>query len=469
VELSAGQIAAVTGGAVVAGDPAARACSWANDSRALEPGACFVAIVDARDGHAFVPDAFARGATVALVTRDVGVDVTVPAGAALVRVTDALPALAALGRAARDVLARATVVGITGSSGKTGTKDLLAAALARTVTVHASHLSFNNEIGLPLTLLGAPSSVEAVVLEMGARFPGNIRDLCAIARPGVAVVTNIGTAHGGLLGGPDGVARVKGELLEALPADGLAVLPADDPATPVLAPRTTARVLRAGTDVRTADVRVADLELDAELRVRFTLGSPWGSGPVRLALHGAHHATNAALAATVALASGVPFDDVVAGLEGVGPLTGRMRVVRAASGALLVDDAYNANPGSMAAALDALAGWHGRGRRIAVLGDMLELGDDAPAAHADLGARAAAGHVDVLVAVGPAAATLAAAARHAPEPIGAVTEVADAPEAVAAVRALAPGADDAVLVKASHSLGLELVVAELESEAGAVG
>jgi UDP-N-acetylmuramoyl-tripeptide--D-alanyl-D-alanine ligase len=458
MELSAQQIAAITGGDVVDGNPNAIARSWSNDSRALEPGACFVALVDERDGHEFVADAFARGASVALVTRAVAF--APRAGAATVRVDDAFRALAALGRAARDSVTGATVVGVTGSSGKTGTKDLLAAALARKFVVHASHLSFNNEIGLPLTLLGAPPGVEAIVLEQGARFPGNIRDLCAISRPDVGVITNIGTAHSGLLGGVAGVAQVKGELLEALPATGMAVLPADDPATPGLAARTEAVVLRVGTDAR-ADVRVTDVVLDAELRVRFGLHSQWGSGPVRLALHGEHHAGNAALAATVALARGVPFDEVVAGLATVAPLAGRMRVLRAASGAQLIDDAYNANPASTAGALDALAALPGPGRRIAVLGDMLELGADSEAAHAAIGTRSAARHVDVLIAAGPESAALAAAARDANPPVPVVVEVADAAAAAAAVEAAAPGPGDAVLVKGSHAIGLELVVESL--------
>jgi UDP-N-acetylmuramoyl-tripeptide--D-alanyl-D-alanine ligase len=458
MELSARQIAAITGGDLADGDLNAVARSWSNDSRALEPDACFVALIDERDGHEFVGDAFARGASVALVTRAVAV--APPAGAATIRVDDGLRALAALGRAARDALTGATVVGVTGSSGKTGTKDLLAAALARKFVVHASHLSFNNEIGLPLTLLGAPRGVEAVVLEQGARFPGNIRDLCAISRPDVGVITNIGTAHSGLLGGPAGVAQVKGELLDALPANGLAVLPADDPATPGLAARTDASVLRVGTDAH-ADVRVTDVVMDPELRVRFELHSQWGSGPVQLALHGAHHGGNAALAATVALARGVPFDDVVAGLATVAPLVGRMRVLRAASGARLIDDAYNANPASTAGALDALAAWPGPGRRVAVLGDMLELGDDSEAAHATVGTQAAACHVDVLIAVGSESAALAMAARAAAPPVPVVIEVADAQAARAAVEAVLPGPEDAVLVKGSHAIGLELVVDSL--------
>jgi len=255
-----------------------------------------VALVDVRDGHDFVGDAFARGATVALVTR--AVPDPPPAGAAIVQVADAFAALAALGVAARERLGAAVVVGITGSSGKTGTKDLTAGALGRTFRVHASPGSFNNEIGLPVTLLGAPATTEALVLEMGARFPGNIAELCAIARPDVGVITNVGMSHAGLLGGPEGIARVKGELLEALTADGVAVLDAGDAATPGLVARTAARVLTVGVDLPADAVIAPDLvasrvTLDGELRPSFVLESPWGSGTIHLVVRGAHQVVNA--------------------------------------------------------------------------------------------------------------------------------------------------------------------------------
>ncbi len=464
MELTAREIAEITGSTSVVGDAFARARSWSNDTRVLARGACFVALVDSRDGHEFVGDAFARGATIALVTRDVATPP--PAGAAIVTVDDAFRALAALGAAARERLAGALVVGITGSSGKTGTKDLTAGALGRKFHTHASPGSFNNEIGLPFTLLGAPAATEAVVLEMGARFPGNIADLCAIARPDVGVITNIGLSHAGLLGGSAGIAQVKGELLEALAADGLAVLDAGDLATPALARRTAAPVLMVGVAGQfpadmTPDVVASRVELDTELRPSFVLQSTWGSGTVRLGVRGAHQVVNASLAGAAALARGVPFDDVAAGLAAVGPAPGRMDVQRTPAGALLIDDAYNANPASMAAALRALERVGTAGRTVAVVGDMLELGEATQAEHARVGELAAEVEVDVLIAVGDAMTSAARAARAATTAVPLVLEVPDAASALDAVRSLDVRADDVVLVKGSHAVGLELVVAGL--------
>jgi UDP-N-acetylmuramoyl-tripeptide--D-alanyl-D-alanine ligase len=453
VEVTARGLATLAGGSLVAGDPDARVTSFTIDSRALEPGACFVALVAERDGHTFVADAFARGAHVALVTRDVGAH-----SGAIVRVDDAFGALARLGRAARDRLDDAIVVGITGSAGKTGTKDLTAAALAAKVHVHASPGSYNNEAGVPLTLLTAPSVTEALVLEMGARAHGDIAALCAIARPTVGVITNVGLAHAGPLGGRAGVARVKGELLEALDVHGLAVLDADDPETAGLAARTPARVLLVSPGGGPgADVRAHDVTLDAELRPTFSIESPWGSGRVALAVRGAHQVTNASLAAAVALARGVAFDDVAAGLATVPPARWRMEVERTEEGVVVLDDAYNANPSSMAVALEALTGVDAPGRRVAVLGEMRELGELSEREHAALGVMVGASAVDMLVTVGPEAAPLAAAARTAGV---AVTEVSDAAAALEAVRGfVVPG--DAVLVKGSRAVGLELVATAL--------
>lgn len=463
--MTAAELARIAGGSVVAGASDARVTSFAIDSRVVEPGACFVAIVADRDGHAFVPDAFARGARVALVTdsREHQVPTT---DRAVVRVDDAFAALAELGRAARSALGDdVVVVGITGSAGKTGTKDLTAAALAPALAVHASPGSYNNEAGVPLTLLDAPSGTQALVLEMGARALGDIATLCAVAGPTVGVITNIGLAHAGPLGGRAGVARVKGELLEALDASGTAVLDAGDPATPGLAARTAATVLRVavdGTDVDTAvdagvDVRAADVVLDADLRPRFTLSSPWGSGEVALAVRGTHQVVNASLAATVALAHGVPFAAVVAGLAAVQPAPWRMEVARTADGVVVLDDAYNANPSSMVAALEALARVDVSGRRVAVLGEMRELGELSAPEHAALGDLVAATAVDALVVVGPEAAPLAEHARAAGV---SVTEVADAAAALDAVSGFVHRGD-AVLVKGSRAVGLELVATAL--------
>ncbi len=276
------------------------------------------------------------------------------------------------------------------------------------------------------------------------------------------MITNIGLAHAGSLGGREGVARVKGELLEALPAAGTAVLDAGDPATPGLAARTSATVLlvSAGPVVASsaaADVRATDVVLDAELRPRFTLSTPWGSGPIALAVRGAHQVVNASLAAAVALSHGAPFADVAAGLAGVAPAPWRMEVARSADGVVVLDDAYNANPSSMAAALEALARVEVSGRRIAVLGEMLELGEFSVPEHATLGDLVGATSVDALVAVGPEAAPLAEHARAAGV---AVTEVPDAATALDAITGFVHDGD-AVLVKGSRAVGLELVATAL--------
>lgn len=450
MHLTLAEIASITGGRAVGRD--AVVSGFAFDSRSLSRGEGFAALRDLRDGHDFVGDAFARGAALALVER-----VPRDVDGALVVVADVRRALLDLARAVRERLPDAAVIGITGSAGKTSTKDLTAAAIGAALRVHASAASFNNEIGLPITLLGAPPDTEALVLEMGARFAGNITELCAIARPGIGVITHIGLAHAEHLGGRGGVARVKGELLEALPADGLAVLNAECEHTAAQRSRTAARVVTVGIDA-VADVRVSEVRVDAELRATFRLDSPWGTAPeVSLAVRGEHQVLNAAQAATVALHLGVAPAAVVAALGGAGTADWRMQLGTSPAGVLVLNDAYNASPTAVAAALDALGHLDPPGRRIAVLGEMLELGAAAPVEHARVGELAAASGVDLLIAVGPGAAPIAhAAATRGVE----VRAVADAEAAAAVVLAVAePG--DAVLVKASRAVGLERVAEAL--------
>jgi UDP-N-acetylmuramoyl-tripeptide--D-alanyl-D-alanine ligase len=256
-------------------------------------------------------------------------------------------------------------------------------------------------------------------------------------------------------------------LLEALDAGGLAVLDAGDDTSAGLATRTAARVILVGVESEVGeygslDVLATDVVLDAELRPAFTLRTAWGTGPVSLEVRGAHHVANASLAAAVALASGVAFDDVAASLASVAPAPGRMAVARARSGALVIDDAYNANPMSTAAALRALAHVAVQGRRVAVLGEMLELGEHGDAEHARIGALAAELGIDALVAVGDGAVTLAAAAHEAAAPVPRVLSVTDAVAALAVARELV-GGEDAVLVKGSRRVGLELVAEGLRT------
>src|ERR687897_154885 len=401
MRLTAKQIAEATGGKL-RGPSGAVADSYAIDTRRLDAGGCFFALVGDRDGNDFVEDAWTRGATVAVVSRP---PKRVPAGHAVVRVPDSLVALEALGRHARHRLPASTVVGITGSAGKTATKNLLAGALGATHRVHASPASFNNEAGVPLTLLAADEDTEVVVTEMGARFAGNIAELCAIAEPQVGVITHIGMAHAGLLGGREGIARVKGELLESLDRDGTAIL-------------------------------------DDELRPRFQLVTPWGRTRVCLAVRGERQAVNAAMAAAAALELGAPLEQVAEGLSHAVTAAWRMDVTRT---------------------VRHLA--EGK-RRIAVLGEMLELGDHARAEHQKIGRLAVASQVDVVIAVGNGARPIADGARWAGNGGAQVIEVDDADRAVMAVAALA-GPGDAVLVKASRAVGLERVAEALTESVGA--
>ena len=470
MRLTLAEIAGAAGGQLLGGDPDTAVTSYSIDTRTLAPGALFVALRAERDGHDFVGDALDRGAAGALVSRHplaahaaaAGGTPPVPPGRGrgLVLVDDTAAALTALGRTARDRLAGVPVVGITGSTGKTSTKDLTAAALAPAGPVGASPTSFNNEIGVPLTLLSAPDGAAAVVAEMGARGVGHIATLAVVARPTIGVITNIGMAHAEFFGSREEVARAKGELIEALPGDGHAVLSADDDMTPGLRARTPAAVLTAGSSAG-ADLRVSAVELDDDLRPAFHLDTPWGSVDVPpLPVRGAHQVGNAALAVAVAVVAGVDLEAAVAGLAGALGSPLRMDLCRRADGLIVLNDSYNANPTSMAAAVEALAslGGQGRGRRFAVLGPMAELGPHGSAEHQRIGKLVAAAGVELLVAVG--APELAEGARAA----GA--EVAEVETAAAAVDVLAPRLrpGDAVLVKASRVVGLERVAAALLGE-----
>jgi UDP-N-acetylmuramoyl-tripeptide--D-alanyl-D-alanine ligase len=459
MRLSAAEVAAATNGEIVAGDSNTIVGSFTNDSRALaasprDADACFVALRDHRDGHDFVDAAFAAGAAGAIV-REVPAHLVHVSGRVLVRVADPGAALIALATAARSRLERLQVVGITGSTGKTSTKDLTAAAVGTGRVVHANPESFNNEIGLPLTVLGADELTEVLVTEMGARFAGNIAQLCAIARPSIGVVTNIGLAHAEHLGGPAGVLAVKGELLEALPATGLAVVDGDGPFVSQLAARTRARVLRCGSGPG-VDVRLTRCTLDDQLRASITAKTPWGPVQTRLSVRGQHQATNALFAIAVAGSLGVTPELIAAGLAAATGSRWRLELECRADGVTVLNDVYNANPTSMTAALHALAALPVGGRRIAVLGEMLELGAHAADAHAAVGELAGRLHIDVVIGVGAGGAAITAAA-------GAVEtrlDVADPEAALGAVRAMVePG--DAVLLKASRAVGLELVAGGL--------
>ncbi|MBU3689895.1 MAG: UDP-N-acetylmuramoylalanyl-D-glutamyl-2, 6-diaminopimelate--D-alanyl-D-alanine ligase [Acidimicrobiales bacterium mtb01] len=406
------------------------------DSRSLVPGRMFVPLVAERDGHEFVDDAVAHGAVAYLSSRPARADLV--DRIACIEVADTGEALMDAARWARTLLPAGTMaVGITGSVGKTTTKDLVAAAISSTKRTVASERSYNNEQGLPVTILNAPIDTEVLVLEMGMRGFGQIDLLCRIGRPAIGVVTRVGEAHTSLVGGLDGVARAKGELVEALPSFGVAVLNADDDRVIAMRSRTSARVLSYG-ESPTADVRIDGLSLDSEGRARFSVRTPDGSAAIRLALPGRHSASNAAAAVAVGVALGVPLDAMAEGLADARVSAHRSNAVRLASGATLLDDCYNANPTSMLAALDTLAALGSR-RRLAFLGLMAEL-DDPAEAHARVARRARELGIE-LVAVGTDL--------YGSNPVEVDT-------AIERLRAL--GSDDAALVKASRVAALERLV-----------
>ncbi|WP_108471918.1 UDP-N-acetylmuramoyl-tripeptide--D-alanyl-D-alanine ligase [Rhodanobacter thiooxydans] len=420
------------------------------DTRKLQPGDLFVAIRGERvDGHDYLAEAAARGAVAALVTRKV--DSALPQ--VLVNNAElALGDLASAVRAQRNV----RVVGITGSNGKTTVKTLVASILSRHGRTHVSAGNFNNELGLPLSLLAMPPDTEYAVFEMGAGKLGDIAYLAAIARPDIGLITLIAPAHLARMGSIEGVAETKGALYQALPADGIAIINADDAFASFFTGLAGARkVLRFGLD-QPADVGADIIEQRVD-GSRFVLSTPQGDAEVALPLPGRHNIANALAATAVALALEVPLDTIVAGLEQVPGVAGRLRREVVAGGWTVIDDSYNANPSSMAAAIDTLllAG----GERWLVLGDMAELGAEARALHAGIGERARARGIERLFAVGPLGAATV-------EAFGAGGEHFEDKAALVVVLQAQLHAGVTCLVKGSRSAGMEQVVVALGGHAG---
>jgi UDP-N-acetylmuramoyl-tripeptide--D-alanyl-D-alanine ligase len=460
IPLSLAQIARITGGQVSAGAAAETVVTGevVIDSRRAGPGGLFAALAGERsDGHDFAAAATAAGAVAVLATRPV----PVPS----VLVADVPAALAALARFVADSLPEARIAGITGSSGKTSTKDLAAQLVERLGPTIAPAGSYNNELGHPLTVLRADPATRYMVLELSARGVGHIAHLCRIAPPRYGVVLNVGSAHAGEFGGLDQVARAKGELVAALPADGVAILNADDPRVLAMAERTAARVVTFGVAGSGACVRAAGVRLDDLGRPSFTLLTPEGSAPVTLRLHGSHNVANALAAAALAGELGLGLSGIADGLRAAAARSRwRMEINRRADGVTVINDAYNANPESVRAAIEALRHLAVHGRGFAVLGHMAELGDTARASHEDVGEFAARAGLAGLIAVGPEAAPILSGARRVRPWPGEALGVPDGPAALAALAdRLKPG--DVVLVKASRAAHLESVAADLLEEA----
>ena len=458
IPLPLATIAEITGAGLDAGtDPGAVADSVVIDSRKARPGSLFAALPGEHvDGHDYAAAAIGAGAPAVLASRPVGVPALIT--------PDVPGALAALARAAAAALPGLTIAGITGSVGKTTTKDLAAQLVERLGPTVAPQGSYNNEIGHPLTVLQATADTRYLVLELSARKAGDIAWLCRIAPPRLGAVLCVGHAHTGEFGGLAEVARAKGELPAALPADGVALLNADDPRVLAMAERTAARVVTFGLRPG-AVVRAEGVTLGGDGRASFTLVTPAGSAPVRLRLLGAHNVVNALAAAALAGELGMPVPDVAEGLSATTPRSKwRMEVTERADGVTIINDAYNANPEAIAAALQTLAAV-ARGRRaFAVLGPMNELGDESRQRHEEAGALAARAGVAGLIVVGEDAAPMLTGAKAERSWRGELISVPDAGSAVAALgNLLAPG--DVVLVKASRAVGLERVAFALTGEA----
>lgn len=433
------------------GSLGAKAAGVKTDSREISPGDMFVARMgEFLDGHDYVAEAFGRGAVAAIV------DHKVEAHGPQIVVPDSMRALRDLAAFNRDVI-DPIVVGITGSTGKTSTKDLVAGVASVKFQTVATERSYNAEVGVPLTLLRAVDETEVVVVEMGARDRGHIAELCEYARPHLGVVTNVGLTHFEQFGSQAAIAESKGELVEAIDDSGTALLNADDALVRAMSSRTNGNVITFGYSAEAA-VRAERVELDRLGRATFRLISsrePRDSTWLTLSMSGSHQVVNALAAAATGIALGIPMDGIRNGLESAKPSPWRMEVSEVA-GILFVNDAYNANPNSVAAALDTCSAMAARGRLVAVLGYMAELGGIAEQQHLRVGELAAA-KTSRLIVVGERAALLARGARASG--MKDVREVADAAQVLSELTDLAAG--DVVLVKASRAAGLEGLANEI--------
>jgi UDP-N-acetylmuramoyl-tripeptide--D-alanyl-D-alanine ligase len=392
VKLLASDLANAIGGRLVGPDTEIDGATF--DSRQVLRHQLFVPIVAERDGHDFMSDALKAGAAAYLTSRP---ELIEGLGGTAIVVDDTAQALIDAARWGRTQFPASTVViGVTGSVGKTSTKDLIVAALSSAKRVVANVRSFNNEQGLPVTILNASLATEVLVLEMGMRGLGQIDDLCRIARPHIGIVTRVGEAHTELVGGIEGVAQAKGELIEALPPQGVAILNADDERVIAMRSRSVAPVLSFGEST-SADIRIANLHLDAHGCALFDVSTPSGSATVNLSIPGRHMALNAAAAIAVGEALGVDLELMVESLRSASISDRRMQSKTTKNGALLLDDCYNANPTSMAAAIETLAQIPAD-RKVAVLGIMAEI-ENADKAHADIARLARANNIEI-IAVG---------------------------------------------------------------------
>ncbi|HEV7786635.1 MAG TPA: UDP-N-acetylmuramoyl-tripeptide--D-alanyl-D-alanine ligase [Thermoanaerobaculia bacterium] len=460
--LTVAEAAEAVGGRLMAGDPQAMIDGAAIDSRAVRGGEAFFAFPGAQvDGHRFVADALARGAMAAVIQEDLAA----PSTGALIRVEDTFRALHDLARFARGRGVPEKLVGITGSAGKTTTKELLGAILASRFKVSWTKGNLNNLYGFPLSLLNVPDGTEWMVAEMGMSTPGELRQLSLLGRPDAAVFTVVRPVHLEFFGTVQAIAEAKSEILAGLSAEGFVVANADDPEVTRIAKRHGSRIVWYGIHSPQADVRARDLKPEIDgIGSRFLLEAEDQSQEVRLPLHGLYNVENCLAAAACAWALGLSLAEIAAAVATVRPASMRGVVHQAAGGYTLVDDSYNSNPDAVAKALESAGTLAGR-RRVAVLGDMRELGPEAPRFHREAGEHAARLGFSPVVAVGELSRELAAGAREAgAESVWLPDAAAAADWAAGELRQ-----GDVVLVKASRGVGLDRVVKRLLGNADTEG
>jgi UDP-N-acetylmuramoyl-tripeptide--D-alanyl-D-alanine ligase len=455
-------IADLTGGELLVGDGALLCGDPVWDSRRVTPGAIFVPLQGERaDGHMFIADAQRRGAAASFVRR--GWPGELPDGLAVILVDDPLRALQLWAKGYLQTI-KAKVVGVTGSIGKTSTKEMIAAALSSTLKVGKTQGNLNTEMGLPAMVLAANHDLDVLVLEMGMRGPGEILELTLVAPPHVAVITNVGVTHIELLGSVENIAQAKGEILQGMRSDGIAVLNGDDPWVREQARRAPGRVIWYSSQPSPGDdVLWADQVQDLGLSMRYVVHWQGEEAVVTIPCPGEHNLPNSLAAIAVGLALGLNMHDCIRGLLNYRPASHRLNVLRAKTGAIVIDDVYNAGPDSVRAALRVLTAYPEGRSRYAVLGDMLELGALAESAHREIGELVASLQLDGLFTVGPLAELMARAAVE--QGLQQVKSFTDNDSAAAYLeRLLRP--DDLVLVKGSRGMQMESIVWALTGEGG---
>ncbi|MCL6471646.1 MAG: UDP-N-acetylmuramoyl-tripeptide--D-alanyl-D-alanine ligase [Firmicutes bacterium] len=461
IPLTVEEIADSTEGIIISGSPNIKVTGISVDSRAISSGYLFVPLKGTTDGHAYITDALKKGASGFLVESNANEKeklVKLSRSQFVIEVRNTLKALQSIAAYYRTKLS-AKVIGITGSTGKTTTKDMLNCILSKKARVVCTEKNFNNELGVPLTILRADQNTEVLIIEMAMRGRGQIKELAEIARPNIGVITNIGQAHIEILGSEKEIAAAKAELIECIPRDGVAVLNADDLWTENIASVACSKIITFG--IADGDIRGTEIDVDELGRPTFRLH--FGREPayvVRLSIPGKHNVYNALAVAAVALEMGYSIDDIRVGLSGCRPSAMRMEIFATDDNVLILNDTYNANPISMQAALSTLIDISTAGRHIAVLGDMLELGHISNEAHKEIGEMVASLGVDVLIAVGNESRVMAESATKAGMSAKSIITCLDSGTAARILKQLiTPG--DVVLVKGSRGVGLEVVVKEL--------